>query len=122
VRHTLVGKHKDIINLILSNHAGYCKENIAYLEMEFKNVIKALSKKPENIEELCELQDYMSGLNNTLVTSLLMSSLSLLPGHDILVDLSVASFSFLSLTESTNLWVTIICWTNTSSKRISRTV
>jgi len=45
VRHILVGKHKDIIQLILSNHSSYCRENVIYLDTEFKNIIKSLAKK-----------------------------------------------------------------------------
>lgn len=67
VRKILVDKHRDIIQLILSNHSNYCRDNIAYLDSEFKKILKALSKKPENIEELTELQDYMSSLTNTMM-------------------------------------------------------
>ena len=67
VRDILVEKHRAIIKLILSNHTKYCKENVQYLDREFQKIMHELSKEPENIEELTDLQEYMSGLNNTMM-------------------------------------------------------
>ena len=74
VRDILVNKHQAIIDLILTKHASYCKENIDYLEAEFRKIIIALSKDPENIEEL---QIY----RNILVESVNLSHLSMVPSR-----------------------------------------
>ena len=88
------GKHREIINLILTNHAAYARDNAAYLDQEFRNILKELSKVPENIEELVALQEYMSGLNNTIAplaagTIEVMNYYNLLDKYTFKVDFEV---------------------------------
>jgi dynein heavy chain len=66
LRDLLLNKHEVIMTSILKNHCGYCRESTAYMEEEFKKIIKNLSKHPETIEELAELEEYVSGVHNVL--------------------------------------------------------
>lgn len=66
LRDLLLAKHELIVSSILKNHCGYCREIIQYLEDEFKKIIKNLSKHPENIEELTELEEYVAGVQTVL--------------------------------------------------------
>lgn len=50
------------MKLILNNHKDNCLEICQYIENEFKLIIKQLNKRPENVEELVELETYMTGL------------------------------------------------------------
>ena len=67
VRNLLLDKHKKIIHSILQAHAERSVVIGHYLEEEFKKINKNLSKRPENIEELVELEEYVSSLGNVLV-------------------------------------------------------
>lgn len=66
VRNLLLEKHRTIIRAILSTHAEYCEQITAYLDEEFKKILKKILQKPENIEQLVELEEYMSSLPNIL--------------------------------------------------------
>ena len=68
VRNLLLDKHKAIVAKILSLQAGFCAETSAYLDEEFKKINKNLQKRPENIEELTELEEYVTSLTNTMQT------------------------------------------------------
>jgi dynein heavy chain len=84
VRNLLLAKHKTIVGLILSAHAEYCQEIAIYLEEEFKKITKALSKRPDNVEQLTELEDYVGGLGNTM--SVLQSCISEMLDYDKLLE------------------------------------
>ncbi|CAM9108221.1 unnamed protein product, partial [Ectocarpus fasciculatus] len=66
LRDLLLAKHELIMNIILKAQCGYCREATSYLEDEFKKIIKNMSKHPENIEELTELEEYVAGVQNVL--------------------------------------------------------
>jgi dynein heavy chain len=66
LRDLLLSKHETIVKNILREHTGYCREAAAYLDEEFRKIIKNLSKRPENIEELTELEDYVAGVGTVL--------------------------------------------------------
>ena len=63
VRHMLLGKHMEIMHTILSTHVMHCREIAQYLDDEFRKILKNLGKRPENIEQLTELEDYVRGVN-----------------------------------------------------------
>jgi K+/H+ antiporter YhaU regulatory subunit KhtT len=62
VRRLLLDKHRAIVKLILNNHKDNCLEICQYIENEFKLINKQLNKRPENVEELVELETYMTGI------------------------------------------------------------
>lgn len=66
VRHLLLDKHRAIIRNILTDQGDRCAQAVQYLEEEFKKVNRNLSKRPENIEQLTELEEYIGGLPSTL--------------------------------------------------------
>jgi dynein heavy chain len=66
VRQLLLDKHHSIVKLALSQHSTYCQDIKVYLDEEFKKIVKNLSKRPETIEQLVELDDYVSGLGSTI--------------------------------------------------------
>lgn len=68
IRNLLLEKHRAIIGTILSDHCDRCRNISDYLDDEFKKINKNLSKRPDNIEMLTELEEYMAGLGNTLGT------------------------------------------------------
>jgi dynein heavy chain len=68
IRNLLVDKHRVIISAILSDHCDRCRSISEYLDDEFKKINKNLSKRPENIEQLTELEEYIGGLGNTMGT------------------------------------------------------
>lgn len=68
VRNLLLDKHRLIIKNILSSHAERCSQISLYLEDEFKKINKNLARRPENIEQLVELEDYMQSLGNVMVS------------------------------------------------------
>lgn len=67
VRQLLLDKHRAIIKSILTAHADRTVAAGVYLDEVFKKINKSLSKRPENIEELVELEEYVAGLGNTLM-------------------------------------------------------
>lgn len=68
VRHLLLDKHRAIIKSILAAHSERCSTIAQYLEEEFKKISRKLAVKPENIEQLAELDEYVAGLTTTLGT------------------------------------------------------
>jgi dynein heavy chain len=66
VRHLLLDKHRAIIRNILTDQADRCALVVQYLEDEFKKINRNLSKRPENVEQLTELEEYVGGLPATL--------------------------------------------------------
>jgi dynein heavy chain len=66
VRQLLLEKHKAIVKLVLSRHRDYGMDICQYLDEEFKKINRNLSKRPENVEQLVELEEYVSGLSNTI--------------------------------------------------------
>jgi dynein heavy chain len=66
VRQLLLDKHHSIVKLALTQHASYCQEIKVYLDEEFKKIIKNLSKRPETIEQLVELDEYVAGIGSTI--------------------------------------------------------
>jgi dynein heavy chain len=66
VRHLLLDKHRTIIRNILTDQADRCALAVQYLEDEFKKINRNLSKRPENVEQLVELEEYVGGLPSTL--------------------------------------------------------
>lgn len=66
IRNLLLEKHRAIINTILHDHYDRCKTITEYLDDEFRQINKNLSKRPENIEQLTELEEYIAGLGNTV--------------------------------------------------------
>lgn len=68
VRNLLLDKHRSIIRLILSSHTKLCTEICAYLEDEFNKIIGHLNRRPENIEEVVEIEEYISNLNAPLAS------------------------------------------------------
>ena len=68
VRQLLLDKHKAIIRNILTAQAERCSSIVQYLDDEFKKIARNLSKKPENIEQLTELEEYLTSLTATLNT------------------------------------------------------
>lgn len=68
VRQLLLDKHKAIIRSILAAQAERCSSIVQYLDDEFKKITRNLSKKPENIEQLTELEEYLTSLTATLNT------------------------------------------------------
>jgi dynein heavy chain len=68
----------------LQAHAERCTTICQYLDEEFKKVYKNLSKRPENIEQLVELEEYMAGLNLTL--SSLQSCISDMMSYHTVLD------------------------------------
>ena len=65
VRHLLLDKHRAIIRSILTDQADRCAASVQYLEDEFKKINRNLSKRPENVEQLTELEEYIGGLPST---------------------------------------------------------
>jgi dynein heavy chain len=74
VRNLLLDKHRAIIRAILTYQSDRCNVVSIYLEEEFKKINKSLSKRPENIEQLVEQEEYISSLGTTI--SLLQSCIS----------------------------------------------
>ena len=68
VRNLLLDKHRLIIKNILIAHAERCSQISQYLEEEFKKINKNLARRPENIEQLVELEEYIQSLGNVLMT------------------------------------------------------
>lgn len=68
VRQLLLDKHKAIIRSILTAQAERCSLIVQYLDDEFKKITRNLAKKPENIEQLTELEEYLTSLTATLNT------------------------------------------------------
>lgn len=68
VRQLLLDKHNSIVRLALTSHAQFCSEIKVYLDEEFRKIMKNLSKRPETIEQLVELDEYVNGIGNTLQT------------------------------------------------------
>lgn len=68
VRNLLLEKHRSIIRLILTLHSKYCLEICSYLEEEFQKITIRLNKRPETIEELVELESYVTNLPMTITT------------------------------------------------------
>ena len=66
VRKLLLDRHRNIVKLILTAHRERCHEICTYLDNEFKKIFANLSKHPENVEQLTELEEYMNSLTNTL--------------------------------------------------------
>lgn len=66
VRNLLLEKHKKIIHTILHAHSERTVVIAQYLEEEFKKISRNLARRPENIEELTELEEYVNGLGNVL--------------------------------------------------------
>jgi dynein heavy chain len=66
IRNLLLDKHRAIIGAILSDHCERCRTITDYLDDEFKKINKNLSKRPENIEQLTELEEYINSLGNIL--------------------------------------------------------
>lgn len=66
IRTQLLEKHDDIVKSILRQHASNCMDICQYLDDEFRKVIKNLSKRPDDIEQLTELEEYISGVANHL--------------------------------------------------------
>ena len=68
IRDLLLEKHQSIINDILKAHVVYCHDTGVYLEEEFRKILKHLAKRPENIEELTEMEEYIEGLKGPMKT------------------------------------------------------
>lgn len=68
VRDLLLNKHKAIIQSILTAHTTRCTQINQYLENEFKKVTSNLNKRPENIEDLTALEEYIGSLPATIQT------------------------------------------------------
>lgn len=68
VRNLLLEKHRKIIHNILLAHGERTVLIGQYLEEEFKKINRNLSRRPENIEELTEMEEYVNGLGNLLTT------------------------------------------------------
>ena len=68
VRHLLLDKHRAIIKSILVDQAERCAAVVQYLEDEFKKINRNLSKRPENVEQLTELEEYVGSLPSTVNT------------------------------------------------------
>ena len=66
VRKLLLDRHRSIVKTILTSHRERCYEICTYLDAEFKKIFANLSKRPENVEQLVELEEYMSSLTNTM--------------------------------------------------------
>eukprot|EP01041_Mallomonas_annulata_P000832 gene832-1621_t len=66
VRHMLLGKHSEIMHSILSTHVMHCREVAQYLDDEFRKILKTLAKRPENIEQLTELEEYIQSMSTIL--------------------------------------------------------
>ena len=66
LRSNLLELHGNIVKLVMRNHAGHCMEVSQYLDDEFRKVIKNLSKRPDDIEQLTELQEIVNGVQNHL--------------------------------------------------------
>jgi dynein heavy chain, axonemal len=68
VRNLLLDKHRGIIRSILTYHSKYCIEICSYLEEQFQFITNQLNKRPENIEELVALEEYMTSLPLLMTT------------------------------------------------------
>jgi dynein heavy chain, axonemal len=68
VRELLLDKHRKIVELILERQAGYCSEIVISLDEEFVKIMDRLAIKPETIEEIAELEEYLQSLNMTMNT------------------------------------------------------
>lgn len=68
VRQLLLEKHRQIIKQILGAHADRSAQVVQYLEEEFKKINRNLARRPENIEQLVELEEYVAGLGATMNT------------------------------------------------------
>ena len=68
VRELLLRKHRNIVELVLQKHAGYCDEITANLEEEYAKILARLSIRPENVEQLAELEEYLESLNMVNMT------------------------------------------------------
>ena len=68
IRDLLLEKHNSIIRDILTAQTGYCKDTGLYLEEEYRKILKVLSKRPTNIEELTTMEEFIDGHKTTLTT------------------------------------------------------
>jgi dynein heavy chain len=68
IRNLLLAKHDSIISEILTTHVGHCREISLYLESEFDKIFVELNKRPEDIEGVAAMEDYMDGLKSTMKT------------------------------------------------------
>ena len=62
VRELLLTKHREIVEIILAKQAGYCQEINNSMDEEFKKVHEKLSVRPETVEEVAEVEEYLQGL------------------------------------------------------------
>ena len=83
LRNNLLEIHQNIVKLILRKHTDHSMEVCQYLDDEFRKVVKSLSKRPENIEELTELEECVSGVNNQ-IAPLVSGIVSMMEYHDVL--------------------------------------
>ena len=87
LRSNLLEIHQNIVDVILRKHTEHSMEICQYLDDEFRKVVKNLSKRPENIEELTELEEFVAGVNNQLAP-LAGGITNMMEYHDILDEFS----------------------------------
>jgi len=68
VRELLLEKHRQIINIILEQHAGYLETINEYMELEFKKIHERLSFRPETVEDVAALEEFLTSLTLTNAT------------------------------------------------------
>ena len=66
VRKLLLDRHRAIVKLILTAQRERCYEICNYMDAEFKKIFANLSKHPENVEQLVEMEEYITSLTNIL--------------------------------------------------------
>ena len=98
VRELLLDKHKKIVKMVLMAHVGYCSEICTSLEQEFEKIAVRLSRCPENVEELTELEEYVTAtMANTTLQGLISDMMAyhgLLDKYQYKVDFDKISFKW----------------------------
>ena len=66
IREFLAEKHQDIIDRLLSSHMEHCEILTTFVDTKFQHVQATLAAKPNNVEEVTELKEFVATVANTM--------------------------------------------------------
>ena len=66
LRDELANKHMAIMQGVLATHADHCSQVAVFLDQRFSKIEAALKKKPRDIEETKELEEYLANVPNDI--------------------------------------------------------
>jgi len=62
IRNQLCSKHKDIAQMLKDLISDIAKRKKEEIQKEFNTIVERLSSTPKDIEELCDLRDFMNSI------------------------------------------------------------